>query len=485
MATITKRGTAYKITVSCGYDLEGKQIRRYTTWTPDPGMTAKQEAKELNRQATLFEEKCKSGQILDGSIRFADFANKWFTDYGDKQLRSKTLARYKAMMPRINAAIGHIHLDKIQPHHLLTFYDNLSEPGIRVDTKYKCTVDFKSLLRDRKLTKTSFAPLANVSMAVLNSITQDRNIACTSAENIIKALDVKLEQIFKPVEEDGTLSAKTILHHHRLISSILSTAVQWQVIFANHCDRVKPPKVEKTKPRYLDEYEAAKLLELLKDEDIQNRTMIQLLIFTGFRRGELLGLEWPDIDFKNQVIHVQRSSLYLPDLGVFEDDTKNTTSERTIKVPASAFDMLREFKAWQNKQRLKVGDQWQESERLFTTWNGKPLHPDTLTGWFHDFVARSNLPQISIHSLRHTNATLQIAGGVPLTTVANRLGHANAATTTKIYAHAIQSADEAAAETLQNLLTPTKNRSKSSNKKEPAAAKQRSQESSLKKTSAK
>lgn len=88
------------------------------------------------------------------------------------------------------------------------------------------------------------------------------------------------------------------------------------------------------------------------------------------------------------------------------------------------------------------------------------MHPDTLTGWFHDFISRSGLPQISIHSLRHTNATLQIAGGVPLTTVANRLGHANASTTTKIYAHAIKSADEAAAEILKNILSPAGSKGK-------------------------
>lgn len=456
MATIQKRGKSYKITVSCGYDLSGKQIRKHMTWKPEPGMTAKQIEKELERQKILFEERCRTGQVLDGSIRFADFADKWFEDYANKQLRPKTLARYKSMMPRINAAIGHIHLDKLQPHHLLAFYDNLAEPGVRSDTKYRCTVDFKSLLRERKLTKASFAPIANVSMAVLNSITQGRNIARESAEKISKALNLKLDEIFSPVDEDSTLSAKTILHHHRLISSILSTAVQWQAIFSNPCERVKPPKVEKNEPRYLDEAEASRLLELLENEDIQFRTAIQLLLYTGFRRGELLGLEWSDIDFKNQIIHVRRSSLYLPDKGVFTDETKNYTSERAIKVSSIVFQALKEYKTWQTEQRIKLGDQWHQTDRLFTAWNGKPMHPDTLTGWFHDFVARNNLPQVSIHSLRHTNATLLIAQHMPITTVAKRLGHANAATTTKIYAHAIRSADAAAAETLENILAPNR-----------------------------
>ncbi|MEL4106836.1 tyrosine-type recombinase/integrase [Oscillospiraceae bacterium WX1] len=455
MATAVKRGDSYKVTSSCGYDLNGKQLRRHTTWTPDPGMTPKQEAKELERQKVLFEERCRSGQVLEGSMRFADFADQWFVDYANKQLRAKTLARYKAMMPRINAVLGHLRLDKIQPHLLLSFYDNLAEAGIRSDVRYHCIVDFKALLQERKMTKARFAPTSGVSMAVLNSVTQERNVARTSAENISKALELPMTQLFKPTEEEGTLSAKTILHHHRLISSILATAVQWQVIFSNPCERVKPPKVDKSTPRYLDETEASRMLKLLEAEDIQYRTAIQILLYTGFRRGELLGLEWPDIDFKNEVIHVRRSSLYLPDKGIFEDDTKNITSERAIKVSSPAFQALEDFRVWQAEQRIQLGDRWQQSNRLFTAWDGKPMHPDTLTGWFHDFVARSDLPQISIHSLRHTNATLLIAKRLPITTVASRLGHANASTTTKIYAHALQSADAAAADVLENILAPT------------------------------
>lgn len=85
MATIKQRGDSYKITVSCGYDLNGKQIRRHLTWTPEPGMTKRQIQKELDRQAVLFEEKCRNGQVLDGNIKFVDFAEKWFTEYAEKQ----------------------------------------------------------------------------------------------------------------------------------------------------------------------------------------------------------------------------------------------------------------------------------------------------------------------------------------------------------------------------------------------------------------
>ncbi len=198
------------------------------------------------------------------------------------------------------------------------------------------------------------------------------------------------------------------------------------------------------------------MLELLDNENIQHRTIVKLLLYTGMRRGELCGLTWDDIDFDHALIAVCRSSLYLPGQGVFEDTTKNETSQRCIKIPLDAVNTLREYHAWQNQERLKLGDQWQDSGRVFTTWNGAPIRPDTITGWFHKFVEKSGLPPIHIHSLRHTNATLLIASGTNLQTVAKQLGHSNVTTTGKIYSHAIKSADEAAAETLEDILHPVK-----------------------------
>ncbi len=459
MSTIRKRNNSYEIAVSCGYDINGKQIRRTMTYKPDPNMTAKQIEKEVQRQAVLFEEQCAKGLVMDGKIKFADFAAEWFK-HKKNDLRPKTYARYESMLPRINTAIGHLRLDRIQPQHLLTFYENLSEGGIRQDTKYKCTLDLNKYLEENKLTTAELSRRAGVPSSSVTSIKQGHNCTLATAQSIAKGVDMPLQDIFAPIDTNKPLSSKTVLHHHRLISSILSTAVEWGVLFANPCDRTKPPRVEKKEPKYLDEVQAATLLDLLETESTEYKTMIRLLLFTGLRRGELLGLEWKDIDFDKSTLRICRSSLYLPDKGIFEDETKNATSNRIIKLSQTAINDLRAYRVWQMEQRLRIGDRWTDTNRIFTTEDGKPLHPDTLSRWFSKFIKEHSdqLPPITIHSLRHTNATLQIAGGVPLTTVAKRLGHADTVTTSKIYAHAIKSADEAAAETLENLLTPNTNR---------------------------
>ena len=142
------------------------------------------------------------------------------------------------MLPRINASIGHIRLDRLQPHHLLQFYDNLAETGVREDSKQRFKGDLKAMLRARSTTKTAFAAQAGVSLTVLNSITQGKNVSPESAARVSAALGQPVSALFDPMGEDRRLSAKTILHHHRLISVILQTAVEWQVLFSNPCDRV-------------------------------------------------------------------------------------------------------------------------------------------------------------------------------------------------------------------------------------------------------
>lgn len=458
MATIRKRGNNYQIRVSCGYKTTGEQIIKTTTYKPPKGITPKQLKKELERQAVLFEEKCLNGTYLDGNIKLADFAEKWFKDYAEKHLRSETYYTYKLMIKRVNEALGHIRIDRIQPHHLLEFYNNLAESGIRDDIKYNAAKDVKALLKSKGMTQKALCEKANISEATLRSCIKGNNITKAAASKIMTALDD--DTIFKAVNTDKTLSQETILHHHRFISTMLSCAVEWQLIPSNPCARVKPPKVDRKEAQYLDEKQAAKLINCLDAEPLKYKTIIMLLLYSGMRRGELCGLEWSDIDLNHGIISISKSSLYLPQKGIFDDTTKNRTSERVIRVPEAMTSLLKEYRRSQSQLQLAMGDLWQGSEKVFTSQTGTPIHPDSITGWFKSFIKRNDLPDIHLHSLRHTNATLLIAAGTDIRTVANRLGHATASTTTNIYAHAIKSADELAAEKLADILNPIKRNAK-------------------------
>lgn len=180
--------------------------------------------------------------------------------------------------------------------------------------------------------------------------------------------------------------------------------------------------------------------------------MITLLVYTGIRRGELCGLEWKDIDFENQIMRVCRSSQYVGGKTIITKEPKTKSGIRRFTLSTTACILLKQYRAWQMKQKLKIGDRWQECDRLFTTWEGTPIYPDTVTDWFAKFMRRTDLPYVTLHSLRHTNATLMIAEGTDVCTVSKRLGHANTATTLNIYAHALKSKDREAANNLESVL---------------------------------
>ncbi len=289
----------------------------------------------------------------------------------------------------------------------------------------------------------------------------------------------------------GGLSRRTILQHHRIMSSILNDAVQWQVIYSNPVARVKPPKIEKKQAACYDEDQMLDLLDAMELAPLKYRVMVDLAIGTGLRRGEIMGLEWPALDLDKCTLEVRQASQYLPGQGTFTKGPKNETSKRLIAVPASTIALLKKWKAQQNEQRLKVGDIWHtknkegiEENWVFTTWDGHRMHPDTISKWFPEFIKKVaihktcngfmqkdycpncdkkvpedeiiRLPKLNFHGTRHTSATLLIGEGTDIREVAGRLGHSNISTTGDIYAHFLKKADQAAAEKMDALMTRRK-----------------------------
>ncbi|MDD2955793.1 MAG: site-specific integrase [Oscillospiraceae bacterium] len=448
MATARKRGDSYQIAVSCGYDVNGRQSRQYFTWTPPAGMTAKQEAKELERQKVLFEERANAGVTKDGSIRFQAFSETWLKEYAELELKAKTVDGYRRRLLRINQAIGHIKLKDLRVGHLNSFYANLREEGMREDDKFCAKADLSPAVKAQAETLTAFAQRAGVSLATLKQAMQRSNINPESAAAIAAALGRKRAELFTEQHVHGeTLSSSSVRSFHRVISSILTKAVKWGYIAYNPAVNAELPKMPAHKAAYLDEADIRRMLELLQEEPIKYRAMIGVDVMSGLRRGELLGLRWCDVDFVSETVSVVQTSSYVKGKGVFIDTPKNRTSDRVLKLSRSVFILLREYKDWQDAQRDACGDFWKDKDgRVFTGDDGAPVFPDVLTKWFAAFVKRSGLPHVTIHSLRHTYASILIAQGTPLIVVSSRMGHAQASTTANIYAHIIKSADEKASQ---------------------------------------
>lgn len=461
MPNITKRtnkdgSCSYQIRVSCGYDANGKQIMKRTTWKPPKGMTARQTEKELNRFAVDFENKVAGGLVaFDGSIKFQEYADIWLDN---AQIAPKTRERYIVLLRRINQAIGHIKLQSIQE----AFYKNLKEDGVKHHNNFAMPKNLDKIMENQNITRSKLAQISGVSSYTVSVAKRGDRITAVCAEKIAAALNVPFNAVFEKVENTGGLSDKTVLHHHRLISSILGKAKKAQIIpFNVALEHTDAPKVQKKEAAYLDDKQAQHVVSLLlDDEDIRVKTSILLLLYSGVRRGELCGLEWPDVDFDNRIIHIRRASQYLQGNGITTVPTKNDSSQRTIKMPDWIFDILKQYRVWWLMQQVANGNQWQGSDRLFIQANGSPINPDTINFWLEKFIERNNLMHFTPHSLRHTFSTLQIMAGVNIRTLQARTGHAQASTLVNIYSHAIKTADELATEALDDMLTPKSARQK-------------------------
>ena len=180
--------------------------------------------------------------------------------------------------------------------------------------------------------------------------------------------------------------------------------------------------------------------------------------FSGCRRGELIALDWPDVDFSAGTIRISKSASKTSD-GIIIKETKTSSGIRTINMPDSVMEAARKWKIHQKEMRLALGSAWMGENNVFCQLNGSRMYPDTVTAKFKDILRNYNaqcapadrLPDISLHGLRHTSASVLINQHTDIATVSKRLGHSRTSVTLDIYTHAIQEADKEAAELLDSI----------------------------------
>ena len=396
MATIIPRPRkngqiSYLIRISDGYRTDGSRVRYSHTYKPVAGMTAGQIKKELQQQIVAFEERVDAGFAAEGNVKFQTFAEKFLAEYVEIHLKRKSRADYKQQLERAFPIIGHIRLKDLRTVHLNKLYAHLAEEGQNTHT-------------------------------------------------------------------GGKLAPQTIKSYHKSISAVLTKAVKWGIIPYNPAKNAELPRSYKKEAPYLDENEAKQMLQFLHSEPLKYRAAITLCLFTGLRRGELLGLRWQDADLEAGTITVEQTAMYTSEHGNYIDSPKNSESARVVTLSKSTIQILQELLDFQTTLQSNQPDtdsKLTHSEaRILSHENGNPIKPVTLTNWFKRFVRRNapHLPNICLHSLRHTHATLLISGGIPLIVVSKRLGHTKTSTTSDIYAHVIKSAEAKAAEISEMLV---------------------------------
>ena len=249
----------------------------------------------------------------------------------------------------------------------------------------------------------------------------------------------------------GALSPKSILEHHRLISTVLDQAEKESLIPFNIAHKATLPRQNKKVANYFQPEQVEAIRDALEQEPIKWRTLVHMLLITGARRGEILGLKWDKVDFEGCKIHICNNVLYSADRGIYEDSPKTATSNRYVTLPLETMQLLREYQVWQNEERQRLGEYYEDQDFVFSQDNGKPMHPDSVTTWLDRFSKRHGLPHINPHAFRHTMASMLYFNGVDSVSISKRLGHAQVSTTANIYAHVMEEADQRNADILADV----------------------------------
>lgn len=447
-----KRGTSFRFIVSGGFDATGKRITHKMTWKPPQGMTERQIQKAAQRAAADFERSIEQGYVLDNRQTFAEYADYVLDLKAFTRKKPKTLDRYRELLLRINAAIGHIKLIDIRPQHLNEFYKQLAKPGVRASFgSATAKIDLAAWMKAHKSSRAAMAAAADISAATVGAAARGERIREDKAQAIAKVIGKPMAEIFDVEKNNAPLADSTVLAYHRLISTVLAQAEVEMLVPYNAAKKATPPKAETPEPNYFQPETVTAILEALAREPLKWQLITHLLIVTGCRRGEIIGLQWDNVDFNNDRVKIDSELVSTRSLGVYKSTTK-TRNTRYLKLPRETMDLLRQHRREQLRLQLANGDRWQHTGYVFTQDNGEHMHPDSITGWLRTFAKRCGLPHINPHAFRHTVASVLLGAGTDVVTVSKQLGHANTSTTENFYAHIIEENKAKAADCIADVL---------------------------------
>jgi integrase len=261
----------------------------------------------------------------------------------------------------------------------------------------------------------------------------------------------------------ATLSPGTVHHVHVVLHIALEKAVKWGYVPRNVCDVVDAPRVQQREMHPPTAVDVAALLDAAGADPLL--TLWTLAAYTGARQGELLGLQWSDLDLDAGALTIQRTLLQTTRGGIpAYAPPKTAKSRRTIALPEEAVDALRQHRQQQLADRLTLGSDYAGNNLVFATALGTPLLHSNVHRSFKAALTRAGLAQtVRFHDLRHAHATSLRAGGIDLKTVSERLGHSNIGITGDLYTHAVAQADRDAATMLQTLIRGARRKSEPSN----------------------
>lgn len=427
MPTIQKRKDSYKITVSCGYDIHGKQKRETTTYKPK-ATTPKAIEKEVKAFSIEFEKKVKSGKLFEGeTITFYEVAQQWLNSYAIPNLSKGNV---ESMIYHLNkwvyGSIGNMKISSIKAIHFQNIIDDMNRQGYAPNTIRLVYASISSIMTYAyRMEIIDNNPLKRCKLPSIRKNNDLHYFTLEQARAFLNALDMKYPFMYKEHKSKNGITKKE---------------------------------------QSIKEYTVYKSIPL------QFKVLFYLAIYGGFRVGEIVALTWNDIDFDNNTINIRHNTGRLKG-GQYIKEPKTETSKRVIVLPQSCFTLLEQWYQEQKNLASSLGTTWQgkhgkmyNNSFIFIQSNGKQMNINTPYHKFKEIISNYNalvedeskkLPDIRFHDLRHTTATLLLSENVDIETVSHRLGHSKTSVTLDIYGHALKSKDITASNKLESLFENT------------------------------
>ena len=247
------------------------------------------------------------------------------------------------------------------------------------------------------------------------------------------------------------LSPSTIRRIHGVLRSALNTAVKRRLIPYNPAEHIELAPENPKRPKPWTPEQSQAFLQHIAQDRLAN--LYHLMLVTGMRRGETVGLRWEDVDLDGECLFVIQQITDVNGRSMVSTP-KTKRGQRLVPIDAETVAMLRRQRETQNLERVAWGPAWNEAGLIFTREDGRPLRPEYATRHFQALALKAGLPVIRLHDLRHTNASLALSAGVDLKVVSERLGHSQIAITADLYTHVNRGLGKAAAEQIARALRP-------------------------------
>jgi integrase len=248
---------------------------------------------------------------------------------------------------------------------------------------------------------------------------------------------------------DAGLSISTVRRMRAVFSQCLDQGIRWGVVSRNVASLSRSPRETRKEGRTLSPEQAKHFLDFLKGH--HNEALYAVMLSTGLRRGEALGLMWKDFDRETGVLQIRRQ-LKREGGVLVTSDTKTAKSRRAVNLPTPRLKVLLLHERRQLDEKEILGTAWIETGFIFTSTVGTPIDPRNFYREFTAICRNAGLGDWHPHELRHSAASLMLAQGVKLQVVSQVLGHASIRMTADVYGHILDPDRKEAAEAMGSLL---------------------------------